>query len=287
MSPSVLVTGATGKTGRRLVPSLLDVGVTVRAASRRPDASHTRFDWERPETHDAALDGVDAVYLVPPDFVEDPSGVVGPFLDRAREAGVRRVVLLSSLGATFPDEPPDSGRRRLEDGVRESGLGWTMLRPSGFFQNFSEGFLLPGILQAGAVMSATGRGAVSMVDAGDIAAVAAAALIDDEHDGAEYAVTGPEALTFDEAARIVSDVAGRPVAHRAVPSAAFADVLAGSGVPPDYLAMLIRDQEAIRAGYAAAVTGVVHDVTGRPARAFPEYAAHAAEVWTSKAAPVE
>jgi uncharacterized protein YbjT (DUF2867 family) len=280
VTDTVLVLGATGKTGRRLVPRLLDRGVHVRAASRQPGDGRTLFDWDRPDTHDAALAGVDAVYLVGPELVEDPTAVVGPFLDRARRAGVSRVVAVTSLGVEFPHEGPDSGRRKLERDAMESGMNWTILRPGGFSQNFSEAFLLPGIVQTDAVATATGDGAVAFVDAEDIAAVAAAALTEDGHARATYTITGPEALTFEAAAAIISKVTGRTITHRKISSDAFLDLLRGAGMPADYAAIVVRDQEAIRDGFGAAVTDVVEQVGGRPATSFADYAARAASAWS-------
>src|SRR4051812_36212722 len=170
---SILVIGASGMTGRRLVRHL---GASARPTRRTAGAGHVRFVWEDRTTHGPALADVDAVYLVPPAFVADPAPLVAPFLVAARAAGVRRAVLCSSLGVTLAGEPEHSGRRTLEHAVMDSGLDWTMLRPGGFAQNFTEGFLAPGVAQ-GAVVSATGTGAVAFVDADDIAAVAAAALV--------------------------------------------------------------------------------------------------------------
>ncbi|KRA65552.1 hypothetical protein ASD89_18530 [Caulobacter sp. Root656] len=283
-TPTVLVIGATGKTGRRLVPELRARGAAVRAASRRAAEGLTPFDWGRPETFAPALSGADAVYLVPPAFVEDPTAATGALLDEARRAGVGTVVLLSSLGATFAGEPEGSGRRRLERQVTTSGLDWTILRPTGFNQNFSEGFLLPGILQADKVVTAAGDGAVAHVDAGDIAAVAAVALTAPGHAGAAYAVTGPQALDFDAAAALIGQAAGRTITHAPLPSAAFGDILKQAGVPDDYLAMVLRDQAGIEAGAAAVVTDVVARVTGRPAVAFADYARGAAGAWARSAA---
>jgi hypothetical protein len=90
------------------------------------------FDWDRPDTHGPALAGVDAVYLVGPELVEDPTAVVGPFLDRAKRAGVTRLVALSSMGVEFPREDPGAGRLKLERQIMASELEWTILRPSGF-----------------------------------------------------------------------------------------------------------------------------------------------------------
>lgn len=280
MINTVLVLGATGKTGRRLVPRLKARGVDVREASRRPSDGRTIFDWDRPDTYGPALAGVDAIYLVPPELVEDPTALVGPFLDCAAQLGVTSVVALSSLGSQFPNEAPASGRRKLEQRVRASGLTWTILRPSGFAQNFSEAFLLPGIVQANMMATVTGDGAVAFVDADDIAAVAAVALTEAGHSGAEYVVTGPKALTFAQAAAAISAVTGRTITHRDISSSELMQILQGAGLPADYAAMVVGDQEAIRDGFGSLVTDIVATVSGRPATTFADYAARAASVWS-------
>jgi len=281
LTDTVLVLGATGKTGRRLVPRLAAQGVNVRAASRQPGEGRTVFDWDRHDTHGAALAGVDAVYLVGPELVEDPTPVIGPFLDLAKQAGVTRLVAVSSLGVEFPQEAPDSGRRKLEREVRASGLPWTILRPTGFAQNFSEGFLVQGILQADTVLTASGDGAVAFVDADDIAVVAAAALTEGGHAEAEYVITGPEALTFAQAAAVIGEVTGRTITHRSISPAEMSQMMQAVGVPPDYVTMLLGDMEATRDGSGARVTDVVAQVSRRPATPFTAYAAQAAAAWTS------
>jgi uncharacterized protein YbjT (DUF2867 family) len=280
VTDTILVLAATGKTGRRLLPELAARGARVRAASRRPGVGLTLFDWDRPETHGPAVTGATAVYLVGPQAVHDPSPVVGPFLEHAARAGVERVVFLSSLGVEFPREPPDSGRHRVEEQVRSSGLAWTILRPSGFNQNFSEDFLLPGIVQADTVATATGDGAVAFIDATDIAAVAAAALTDRRHSGKTYVLTGPQALTFAQTATIISRAAGRTVTHQPMSSDALHDVLVTAGLTPDLAATVLRDQEAIRDGFGARVNDTVAEITGRPPTSFADYATQAAAAWT-------
>jgi uncharacterized protein YbjT (DUF2867 family) len=276
---TVLVLGATGKTGRRLIPRLAARGVEVRAASRKPADGRIQFHWDRPDTYGPALAGVDAIYAVGPQFVEDPSEAVGRFLERAAAAGVTRVVALSSLGVEFPNEAPASGRLKVEREVMTSGLEWTILRPTGFAQNFSEGFLLAGILGADMTATASGDGAVAFVDADDIAAVAAVALVDDGHAGAKYAITGPEALTFAEATAIIGRAAGRSITHRKLSASELTHILQEGGVPPEYAAMVVGDQEAIRDGFGSIVTDVVERVSGRPATRFADYAAQAKSAW--------
>jgi uncharacterized protein YbjT (DUF2867 family) len=282
----VLVVGGTGTTGRRVTQQLLAAGHRPHQASRTPADSQVRFDWGDPASHREVVTGVDAVYLVPPSMVEDATPVISPFLELANESGIGRVVLLSSQAAGFPDEPEDSGRTRLEKLVERSDLRWTIIRPTGFAQNFSEGFLLPGILQANTVATASGDGAVAFVDADDIARVAVAALVSEDLSGQILEVTGPEPLTFDEAAQIVADVSGRTIAHRALPPTAMAEMLESNGVPSDYVTMLLRDMEATRVGHSARVTATVEDISGGPAVPFADFARGAAEAWSQPAPTV-
>ena len=279
MTRSVLVLGATGKSGRRLVPLLREQEVKVQAASRRGIAGMAYFDWDKPESYDAALAGIDAVYLTPPELVVDPTGHTRPFLAAAARAGVGRVVAVTSMGVTFPNEGPGTGRYELEQQVMASGLEWTILRPSGFNQNFSEDFFLPGILGADMVATATGDGAVGFVDAEDIAAVAAVALLDEGHTGEIYDVTGPEAMSFADAAAIIGQAAGRNIAHRKITGEEFTQILVGAGLAPDYAAIVVGNQLAIRDGLGAAISDTVPRLTGRPARTFTDYAAKAAPTW--------
>jgi uncharacterized protein YbjT (DUF2867 family) len=129
------------------------------------------------------------------------------------------------------------------------------------------------------VVSATGDGAVAFVDADDIAAVAAAALTEDGHFGAAYAITGPAALTFAAAATIISEVTGRTITHRNISAAELEKLLRGAGMPADYAAMVLGDQEAVRNGAGERVTDIVKRVTDRPPTTFANYAARAASAW--------
>ena len=286
MSRNILILGATGKTGRLLIPRLSDHGVGIVAAMRRPDGPNpfagvdrVRFDWNEPGDYARALEGVDAVYLVPPPLVEDASTTIAAFLRHAASSGVHTVVLLSSLGVTFADEPPVSGRRKHEDVVRESGLAWTILRPSGFFQNFSEGMAQQRIRDEGVIVSATGDGAVALVDAGDIAAVAAEALTQAGHEGATYALTGPAAVTFAEVARVIGQVCGRQVAHVPVLPETVGGFLRDAGIPDEYRWMLLRDMAAVREGRAAQVSQDIERVTRRAPIAIETYARDALDAW--------
>lgn len=212
-------------------------------------------------------------------MIADPSPLTGPFLDRAAGAEARRVVLQSSLGAELRAGAM-AGYGRVEDQVRDSAMAWTILRPTAFDQNFSEGFLLPPIREQGVIPAPTGDGRVPLVDADDIAAVAAVVLTEEGHAKAEYAITGPEAITFAEVAAAISTAAGRAVVHRDSSRQALLDLLRRHGAPADYAEMVVSTFDSIRSVEAAEVSSDVQRVTGDPAALFADFAHRSADAWT-------
>ena len=261
----VLITGATGTTGSRVAAFLSERGVSTRLATRTPKASgQIRFDWADRGTHREALRGISAVYLVAPMDVPDPVRLVAPFLDEALRQGVRRVVALSS--SALPEGTPGLGA--VHHLVRTTVPEWTVLRPSWFMQNFTGDHLVAQDVRAGEIVTATADGRVAFVDAADIAAVAGHALIDDLPHNTEHVLTGPEALSYADAAEILARHIGRPVVHRSVPAHEAARRIAAHGVPAEFAKALAALDVAISCGAEDRVTDTVHRVTGRPARTF-------------------
>jgi uncharacterized protein YbjT (DUF2867 family) len=206
----IVVTGATGNVGATLVRTLAAGGEEVAAVSRRPpevlhrpsEVSHRPGDLAEPETLRAALDGADALFLLVAG--ERPRDVV----DVAKASGVRRVVLLSSLGA---GTRPDAYRHPLsfEYAVRESSLEWTVLRPGGFASNSLQ--WAETIRSRRTVLAPFGDVGLPVVDPVDIAEVAAAVLREDGHSGRTYELTGPASTTPRERAHAIGDAIGAPV----------------------------------------------------------------------------
>ncbi|RZS39215.1 uncharacterized protein YbjT (DUF2867 family) [Herbihabitans rhizosphaerae] len=259
----VLVIGATGTTGSRVATGLAERGVSTRRATRTPRApGQVRFEWTDPGTHRPALTGVDAVYLIAPIGVADPVPLVEPLLHEAVESGVRRVVLLGF--SALNEETPGWGA--LPGLVRTVSPEWTVLRPSWFMNNFTGDHPVADGVRAGEIVTATGSGRIGFVDAGDIAAVAVRALTDERPHDTDHLITGPRALGYDEAAAIITEVTGRPVAHRAVEARELVARL--SDYPPEYAAFLAGLDVAIADGAEDRVTDTVARVTGRPARDF-------------------
>lgn len=265
---TTLVIGATGTTGSRTTAQLTAAGHRVKAASRHatpvPGAQPVRFDWYEPATHAAALDGVDRVYLVPPLGDADPAAVMVPFLRRARTAGVRRAVLLSS--SAVPEGGPAVGA--VHQALPGLFPQWAVLRPSWFMQNFTGTH--PHALDIrtdGIIRTATGSGRVAFVDAGDIAAVAVHALTDAPAPNTDLVVTGPEALSYDDIAALTTEVTGRPVVHRRLSYEQLRDRLTAL-MPREFAAMLAGMDRAIAEGAEDRTTDTVQRLTGRPARTF-------------------
>jgi uncharacterized protein YbjT (DUF2867 family) len=173
--------------------------------------------------------------------------------------------------------PPEIAVRAVElDLIERSRLTHSILRPASFMQNFSETFLKP---IDGVIAAPTGAGAEAVVDAEDVAAVAAATLADPAaHAGAQYAPTGPEALTVSEAAGVTSEVADRSVVHHVDRDAWIAASLA-VGVPPEYGAILRMLTETVAAGWGSTPNNDVEKVTGRPPTPFAEFARRTARAW--------
>jgi uncharacterized protein YbjT (DUF2867 family) len=266
-SGTFLVIGGTGTTGRRVAARLTALGLPVRVGSRGGDP---RFDWHDPAGWDRVLDGVTALYLVP----LDGERLTRPFLARAGERGVRRVVLLSGRGADIPgylpgDNPLGTTHLDGEAALRESGLAWTVLRPGWFTQNFTEGFFAEAV-RTGELRLPAGDGAVPFVDAEDIAAVAVAALTGEGHTGRAYELSGPRALTFAQAAAELSAASGRPLRYVPVSVAEFVRDQTASGVPEPEARWTAELFAPILRGEEERLSAGVRQALGREPRDFAD-----------------
>jgi uncharacterized protein YbjT (DUF2867 family) len=277
MAGQVLVTGATGNTGRPLVELLRTRGVPVRAMVRSA-APAPRFgdgveefvaDFDDSPSIAAALAGVERAYLVTPSS-ERAQAQQERFVDLAAEAGVRHVVKLSQFAATA-DSPVRFLRYHaaVEQRLRDSGIDYTMLQPNLYFQGLLA--MAGTIREHGQLMAPIGDARVSAVDVRDIAAVAAVALTEPGHTGASYPITGPVAVTHAEIAAALSTATGRPITFLDVPAADFGAALRGA-LPAWQVDGLMEDYAHYARGEAAAVSPTVPELTGRPARGIDEFA---------------
>ncbi|MDN4547446.1 NAD(P)H-binding protein [Pseudomonas sp. C32] len=271
---TVLVLGATGKTGRRITERLQTLGVPVRLGSR--DANPP-FDWEDRSTWDAVLDGVQAVYLsYQPDLaVPGALETVRAFTDLAVKQGIRTLVLLSGRGEIEAEH--------AERVVQNSGIDWTILRASWFCQNFSEAHFLEPILQ-GELALPVGDIAEPFVDAEDIAEIAVAALTQPGHSHRLYELTGPRALTFAQAIEEIASATHRRIDFITVPREAYRQALEQEQLPPQLIDLVLHLFTTVLDGRNTPVADGVQQALGRPARDFSEYVRRtvASGIWGSE-----
>ncbi|WP_049574186.1 NAD(P)H-binding protein [Nocardiopsis sp. SBT366] len=281
----VLVTGASGTVGSLVVPRLIERGATVRALSRDP--AHRVFpegvepvegDLERPATLDDVFDGVDAVMLYPhPETAEE-------VVDRIRNAGARRIVLISSAsvqtapGADTEHNHGHQHHRPVEEAVERSGLEWTHLRGGEFMVNDLDSF--PDSVRAeGMVRAPRGDEPGAPVHEADMADMAAATLLEDGHHGRAYEITGPESLTPAQRTEVISLALGREITFVPLTLAEARELWLARGVPPELCDWLLwepgpeddgTDSDPTPDEY---VSPDYQRVIGRPGRTYAQWVA--------------
>lgn len=271
----ILVTGGTGKTGRRLIQRLQAAGIPVRVGSR---SAALPFDWTLPATWQPVLTDIDAVYIAfQPDLAVPGAGeTIQAFTDLAVRQGVRHLVLLSGRG-----EPE---AQHCEEIVRQAGATWTVLRAGWFAQNFSESYLLDAVL-AGIVALPMNTVQEPFVDADDLADVAFAALTDPRHAGQLYELTGPRLLTFAQATAEIAAATGRDIPYLPITIDEYTGAMAAQGLPAEVIHLIAYLFTTVLDGRNACLTDGVQRALGRAPKDFAVYARETAATGIWDAVP--
>ncbi len=267
----ILVTGASGNAGGAVMNELRRSGAPFRGmyrnhedAAKAPAGVATVIaDFSSAESIKNALIGIDLVYLVCapiPELVDLESNAI----DACRQSDVKQVLLSSALGAAdYPKSFP-AWHRRVEDKLKSSGLGFTILRPNTFMQNIVS-FLAPTVREQGAFFAAMGDAPTSYLDLRDLAAVVARiAASPGEHLGKIYELNGPEAITSAELAQRIVRICARPVHFVDIPEAAQRNAMLTMGMPEWRVDALLDLQRYYTNGQGGEVTGVLTQLLGRP-----------------------
>jgi uncharacterized protein YbjT (DUF2867 family) len=279
----ILITGASGNVGKEVLKQILATGAKVRAAFRSVGKAASApsgidivtMDYNQPQTVQAALKGVEQVFLVGPP-TSNLTALERKAIDEIKQSGARYVVKLSAMGGRttiFPKQHADS-----EDYIKSSGLSYTFLRPNGFMQNFVT-YNAPTINTQNAFYGSQGEGKVSHIDIRDIAAVAVKTLTEKGHESRAYSLTGPEALSNRRVAEILSEDTGREIRYVDLPPEQFKQALMGAGTPEWNADALVNLQEFYRAGGASAVTSDVEQLLGRKPTSFEQFSRDYAEAF--------
>jgi len=262
-----LITGATGEVGLRVTRLLLERDVRPRVFTRDPDKAHALFagrvdvsagDLASAATLRPALQGADTLFLanVGPEIPERDRVAA----ELAREAGIRKIVKLSSLDVE-QGLAIGAWHEQGETAIRSARIAYVFVRPTGFMSNFLA--WAPSIKTEGIVRSSTGNGRRPFIHPDDIAAVSVAALFDDAHIGTALAITGPDSLTFGETTNLIGQAIGRSLSYQAISDEQARDRysrISGSEEETEAHVALWR---AIREGRLAATTDGVERVLGR------------------------
>lgn len=275
MLERVLVTGGTGTTGSRVAQKLADIGVEVSVATRNPQLRHeVRFDWADPASA-LAFQGISSAYIVAPTDRVDHLALMQPIFEQAIAFGTRRFVLLSS--SQFAPGAPMMGK--VHAWLADHAPEWAVLRPSWFMQNFSRGPHGRTIREENAIYSATDTARVGFIDADDIAAAAVVTLTAERPMNGDTILTGPEALTYDKVAALISTLLSRPVRHLNLDTEELVQRHVSLGITREYAEALAHLDETIRLGGEDRTTGEVWRLTGRDPIPFEQFAKSSLPYW--------
>jgi len=277
MSSTLLVTGAAGQLGQRVIHHLLETYKVapgrIIAATRSPEkladlaakgVITRKADFDDAATLPAAFAGVDRLLIISTDALAVPGLRLKQHtaaVEAAKKAGVKHILYTSmpapenSLVSFAPDH------LGTENAIKASGIGYTILRDAWYFDNYMVG--LPHSLAVGKWYTATGGGRTSNISRNDCALAIAAALASDTTDNAIYTLTGSTSLTIEDVASVVSKITGRPLQVVQVNDEQFAAGLTGAGLPKFVVDMLVSADANARAGKFDILTNDFNKLTGK------------------------
>lgn len=294
MSDVLLVTGASGQLGRRVLAHLLDtLGVAparLVAVTRDPaklaevatrGVAVRRGDFDDPASLAPAFEGASRVLLISTDTLDRPGARIAQHrtaIEAAKDAGVRHVVYTSMPNPADSPIPFAPDHRQTEELLAASGLGWTILRNAWYFENLA--FTLPSVLATGKWFTSAGEGLAANLSRDDCARAAAYALAaTSPAENTIYDITGPAALTTAEIAETVSDVLGVPIELIDVSDDELIRGMVSAGVPEPIARIWASFDTSTRLGKFATVSGAVETLTGKAPETFRAFLAASKEAF--------
>ncbi|GAA0435744.1 SDR family oxidoreductase [Lentibacillus halophilus] len=279
----ILVTGSTGNIGSYVVDQLLQKEVTVKAAVRdvkkgkqffsNSHAEVTAFDFLRPQTYKQALEDVTKIFLMRPPHLSSPEKDMLPFLESAKAAGVEHIVFVSLFGV---EKNPFVPHRKIESFIRDLGFNYTFLRPGFFMQNLNTTHRKD-LLYRGELFIPAGNAKTNFIDTRDIAACAAVCLTDHGYINKAYTLTGNEAITYYQAASIMSDVLHRDIIYTNPGLLEFRKAFIKRGTPKTFANVMMMLYLMTKLGTAEKVTDEAEKLLGRKPITFRQYVEDHAE----------
>jgi uncharacterized protein YbjT (DUF2867 family) len=272
----ILVVGASGTVGTSLVEALRAKGhEVVRATSQKPGADQRLFNLVTGEGLSTAFTDIERAFLLSPPGHTNQDELLGPVIAEAKAKGLKKVVLMTAMGANADDSLP---LRKAEIALEKSGLAYNIIRPNWFMQNFNS-YWLHNILAHGEIQLPVADAKGSFIDTRDIAAVAAELLTRHDFDNRDFDLTGDESLDHHQVAELLSRVTEKPIRFRDITPEELRSQLLAAQLPGPYVEMLLTILGYFKLGYSARITDAVSTITGRAPIRFAQYAKDYRSAW--------
>lgn len=272
----ILVLGSTGNIGWPVVKQLAAADdVTVVAGIYHAESAEMQqlgvetrhFDFLDASTFEPALKGINKVFFVRPPELAKPEKDMKPFLTAVKHHGIDQVVFVSLIGV---EKNPMVPHRKIERMITEMALPHTFIRPSFFMQNLTSTHLQD-IQQNRDLFVPAGRSKTSFIDTRDIAAVAVAVMQDPKYLGQALEITGPEAITYRQAAEIMTKELGVQITYSKPSLLKFRRAMIQRGIKKEFANVMAMLYFITQLGNAKTVTHTVETVLHRPATTFAEF----------------
>lgn len=284
MNSNILVTGSTGNIGQYTAKTLYNKGAQVNCAVTSPDRARVfldegmkviQFDFLDKTTYEVALEGVDRVFLIRPPMINNP-GDMYSFIDALKDSGIKHITFVSLLCVERNPFPP---HYKIEKYIKSSNIPFTFLRPSFFMQNLNTAHLKD-IKDNNDIFLPAGKAKVSFIDTRDIGEAAANVLLDPKkHQYKSYTLTGPEAVTYNEAANIFSEVLGRQITYSDPSIFKFRKTMIKNGVPKGFVNIMAILYLTTRFGMAKQVTHDLKELLEREPHSLKDYVKDHSHYW--------
>lgn len=280
----ILVTAASGTVSSVLVNTLKETNQDFRIALRNLEKANELgwngldtvvLDFEKPETHSTALDGIEKIFTLLPNYTENFLQNFKTFLDTAKSKGVKHIVFMTAMGVEHNEEAP---LRQMEKYIEQNGFTYTFLRPNWFMQNFVK-FHGAAIKNLGGIYLPAGNAKTSFIDTRDISECAYEALLDDRHINKAYTLTGPEPLSHFDVAKKISNALGKDVQYHALTDDEARDLFTKIGYTNEMTEMMIGLYNFVKQGYSEIVTEDVKIILGREPINFDKFVQDYLEFW--------
>lgn len=274
---SILITGASGNVGKYVAQELIKMGEHVVVAGTDPmklnkmfgdEVKAVELDFTNYETFDAALEGIDRIFLMRPPHLGKPEDLY-PFIDAVRNKPIKLLSFLSLMGVEKNTIPP---HHKIEKYIEGQGIPFSHIRPGFFMQNVS-GIHSVEIKEKDMIFVPAGKSKTSFIDAADIGLAIATVLHDPgKHRNTAYTITGADALDYYEVAEIISKVTGRKIAYAKPGYLRYRNhYIKNRGLDKGYVNVTVALYFMTRMGTAEAVTDEFFKLTGKKPKTFDEF----------------